>query len=122
MMPIQQQSPARMGFPPVRMSLTIFVFRPIAAIAMIIKNLLSDLKGVKISGEAPRDTAAVVMTEAPAKARIKYGKTFRRFVFCAVVPAFFVRKNARNRVIGIIARVRVSLTVTALSRVAFPRP
>ena len=38
------------------------------------------------------------------------------------LPAFLVLMNARTSVIGIIASVRVSLTVTALSSVAFPSP
>lgn len=44
-MPIQQQSPNTIGLPPVLTNVTIFVFRPMAAIAMMIKNLLSSLSG-----------------------------------------------------------------------------
>ena len=44
-MPIQQQNPVRIGFIPVLTSLTIFVFRPIADIAMMIRNLLSSFNG-----------------------------------------------------------------------------
>ena len=41
--------------------------------------------------------------------------------FDASLPFFLVRINARTSVIGIIAKVLVSLTVTALSSVAEPR-
>ena len=37
-MPTQQQAPMKMGLPPVRTSLTMFVLKPIAAMAMTIKN------------------------------------------------------------------------------------
>ena len=43
--PIQQQNPVRIGFIPVLTSLIIFVFRPIADIAMMIRNLLSSFNG-----------------------------------------------------------------------------
>ena len=39
-MPIQQQNPIKIGFPPDFTSLTMLVFRPITAIAIMIKNLL----------------------------------------------------------------------------------
>lgn len=41
--PIQQQAPRRIGFPPDLMSLTTLLFRPMAAIAMIIRNLDNSL-------------------------------------------------------------------------------
>lgn len=41
--------------------------------------------------------------------------------FFSVVSDFLVRINASTRVIGIIARVLVNLTVTALSKVAVPK-
>ena len=41
--------------------------------------------------------------------------------FPPVFPFFFALKNARASVIGIIAKVLVNLTVTALSRVAEPK-
>ena len=44
-MPTQQQRPMRMGLPPVRTSLTRLVLKPIAAIAMTMKNLESSLMG-----------------------------------------------------------------------------
>ncbi|MFA7074498.1 MAG: hypothetical protein WC234_04845, partial [Endomicrobiaceae bacterium] len=40
---IQQEKPINIGFEPVFTSLTMFVFKPIAAIAIIMKNLLNSL-------------------------------------------------------------------------------
>ena len=73
-MATQQQKPIRIGFPPVRTSFTILVFRPIAAIAMIMKNLESSLKGEKTEASTPRETDTVVITEASTKKRMKKGK------------------------------------------------
>ena len=51
----------KIGFPPVRTSFTRFVLNPIAAIAIIMKNLLSSLIGaVTVAGSAK----TVVTTEA----------------------------------------------------------
>ena len=64
----------------------------------------------------------VVIMEAPMKYRIKNGKiSLMLTLFPSAACPFFVRINASTSVIGIIARVRVSFTVTALSRVAEPR-
>ena len=41
----QQQAPKSSGFPPLFTSLMRLLFKPMAAIAMIIKNLLSSLSG-----------------------------------------------------------------------------
>ena len=67
LMPIQQQNPIISGFPPVLMSFTMLVLRPIAAIASTIKNLDSSLTGAKKVGETPMETATVVMMDAPIK-------------------------------------------------------
>lgn len=45
--PIQQQPPSKIGFPPDLISLIMLLFKPIAAMAIIIKNLLSSLSGLK---------------------------------------------------------------------------
>ena len=74
----QQHRPMKMGLPPVRISLTRSVFRPMAPMAMMIKNLDSSLKGWNRLDGAPAAVAAVVMTEASTKNRIKKGKTFFR--------------------------------------------
>ena len=44
-MPAQQQAPMKIGFPPVFMSFTRLVLRPMAAMASTMKNLLSSLMG-----------------------------------------------------------------------------
>ena len=125
MIPIQQQNPIILGFPPVFISLTMSVFRPIAAIASTMKNLLSSLIGENTPALTPRDSAIVVMMEAATKYRIKNGKICFKLTFFPASPLFFsfwVRRKARTSVIGIIARVRVSFTVTAVSSVAEPSP
>jgi hypothetical protein len=45
----------------------ISVFSPIAAIASMIKNLLSSLKGVNIEDATPKFVAMVVIIEAKIK-------------------------------------------------------
>ena len=70
-MPTQQHSPIRIGLPPVRTSLTILVFRPIAAIAMTIKNLDSALNGEKAAAGMPAAVQTVVTTDASTKNRMK---------------------------------------------------
>lgn len=57
----------RMGLPPVRMSFTRSVFSPMAAMARMMKNLLSSLTGEKTEAGTPAPMARVVMTEAPIK-------------------------------------------------------
>ena len=66
-MPVQQQKPITMGFPPVLTSLTISVFKPMALMASTMKNLLSSLTGVNTPASMPAETATVVMTEAAIK-------------------------------------------------------
>ena len=68
--PIQQHNPIIMGFPPVFTNLTILVFNPIAAIAIMIKNLDNSLSGVKKLAGTPMEVAIVVITEAPIKNKI----------------------------------------------------
>ena len=119
--PIQQQSPMKIGFPPVLTSFTRFVLNPMAAIAIIIKNLLSSLIGaVTVTGREN----TVVMIEASTKNRIKNGKIFfRSKVPPACSPFFFafhICKMERTSVIGMIARVLVNLTIVAASSVLLP--
>ncbi len=72
-------------------------------------------------GAALKPVAMVVMTEANIKNRIKQGKIFFiEKVFPSLYFAFFERIIARVNVIGIIAKVLVNFTVTALSSVAEP--
>ena len=67
------------GFPPVLMSFIIFVFRPIADIARIIKNLLNSFKNLNIKLMAERFSAGiktwhkVVINEVVELAK-KYGE------------------------------------------------
>ena len=66
-MPTQQQKPRASGLPPVLMSFTMFVFKPTAHMARMMKNLLSVLRGENTDAETPREVAIVVMTEASTK-------------------------------------------------------
>ena len=54
---------------------------------------------------------------------MKKGKMVRSFTFCPLsfCPRFACRK-ARTKTMGMMAKVRVSFTVTALSKVALPNP
>lgn len=70
-MPSQQQAPMKMGLPPVLISLIRSVFRPIAAIAQMMKNLDSSLKGWKTAASIPDKVAIVVMMEARTNKSIK---------------------------------------------------
>lgn len=120
--PIQQLAPIRIGLPPVFTNFTISVFNPMAAIAMTMKNLLNSLKGLKKDVGIPKFTATVVIMDAAIKYRIKKGKMLFIFTFLPSFPDCLVRINANTKVIGIIASVLVSFTVTALSNVAVPSP
>ena len=111
----------RIGFAPDLISFTISVFSPIAPIAMMIMNLLKSFIGVKKEdGTLKKLVQIVVNREAAMNQRIKNGKIFLKSTFFPVFASCFVRMNASTRVIGIIASVLVSLTVTALSSVALP--
>lgn len=69
----QQLKPNKIGFPPRLIRVIIFVFKPIAAIAMTIKNLLNSFRGLHISGGKEK---TVVRTDAKIKYKTKKGKTF----------------------------------------------
>ena len=73
-MQIQQMRPMRMGLAPLLTSFTRSVFRPMAAMAMTMKNLLKAFRGAKAAASAPAATATVVMTEAARKSRMKVGE------------------------------------------------
>ena len=67
MMAIQQMAPRIMDFP---LDLTIairFVLRPMALMAMIMRNLESCLSGVKKLLDTPREVSSVVRREARIK-------------------------------------------------------
>lgn len=83
---LKQQAYARNAYPAAKpkeyrfcsafTSLTIFVFIPIAAIAITIRNLLSVFKGSNRSAFTPQLTAIVVIIDAPIKNSMKNGKIF----------------------------------------------
>lgn len=66
-MPIQQQAPRSIGFPPERISFGRLLFRPMAAMAMTIRNLDSSFNGAKRLASAPSMMHTVVKTEARIK-------------------------------------------------------
>ena len=70
-MPAQHEAPIIMGLPPVFISLTILLFRPIAAIARVIMNLLSSLSGSNAEDGTPLFIHIVVTNAAPIKKSIK---------------------------------------------------
>ena len=68
----------------------------------------------KRQAETPADIATVVIRLAPVKKRIKNGKLCLTDTLSPFVPsAFRLLNKARASVIGMIASVRVSFTVTA---------
>ena len=73
---IQHRKPRRIGLPPVLTRWTTSVLRPIAAIAMMMKNLESSLNGRNSAASAPREVHRVVRMLASRKKRTKNGKTF----------------------------------------------
>ena len=65
--PVQQPRPKPKGLLLVVTSFTILVFKPTAAIAITMKNLLSHLSGAKASAATPTLIASVVISEANTK-------------------------------------------------------
>ena len=122
--PAQQQNPKVRGLPPVFMSLTMSVLRPMAAMARTMKNLLSSLRGENTDISIPCRYAYGSNNGSRYKIKYKEGK----YLLDAHVSGrigflcFSRPQKARMRVMGIIARVLVSLTVTAVSRVDDPKP
>ena len=113
--PIQQQNPINIGLPPVLTSFTMFVLRPIADIAITIKNLLNVLKiSKKLLSTLKNDVATVVTIEAAMNQSIKNGKIFFILTELPLFFSFLVLTKASTRVIGMMASVLVSLTIVAL--------
>jgi len=73
-MPAQQEAPRMRGLPPDFTSFTVLVFRPMAAMARTMTNLLRVLTGANTAASTPRETATVVIMEAPMKYRMKKGR------------------------------------------------
>ena len=67
MMAIQHMAPRTMDFPLDLIIVTRFVLRPIALMAMTIRNLESSLRGVKKLLDTPREVSSVVRREARIK-------------------------------------------------------
>ena len=67
MMAIQQTAPRTMDFPLDLTIATRFVLRPMALMAMIMKNLESCLSGVKKLLDTPREVRRVVRSDARMK-------------------------------------------------------
>ena len=67
MMAIQQRAPRRMDLPLDLIMATRLVLRPMALIAMIMRNLESCLRGVKKLLDTPKEVRRVVRREAKMK-------------------------------------------------------
>ena len=87
--PAQQAAPMTTGFPPVRISFTTSLFRPIAAIAMTMKNFDRFLSGTNTSVLTPARTQTVVITEARTKYRMNMGNALRRLKASPFDPELF---------------------------------
>ena len=66
-MPTQQQKPMNSGLPPVLISFTMLLLRPMAAMARTMKNLLSVFTGAKKEAGTPKLPATVVIRDAAMK-------------------------------------------------------
>ena len=128
----QQVAPSNRGLPPVLISLTILVFRPIAPMAITIKNLLTFFIRAKnpvtilalppvIIPLAITRSNKLVMIEQSIKYRINLGNMAKKLIFLSPwTPDFLVSYRDRQKVIGIIARVLVNFTIVAESSTADP--
>ena len=122
--PTQQDAPRSIGFPPDLINLTTLLLSPIAAIAIIIKNLESSFNGENTSALIPMLTHTVVMIAAIIKYKMNIGNALLKLNL--LEPSFvsavdLARMRDKTSVIGIMASVRVSFTVTAVLRVELPR-
>ncbi len=115
----QQNIPIKMGRPPFLIKRIRLVLRPIAAIAMMMKNLDKSLSGTNAASSTPAPVAIVVIRLARMKKRMKVGKACLIETFVPVSLRLF--RKASPSVIGMMANVRVNLTMTALSRVCVPK-
>ena len=124
--PIQQHPPSISGFPPDLINFTTLLLSPIAAIAIMIKNFDNSFNGANTSALTPIVIHTVVITAAMMKYKMNIGNAlFKLNLFDAesAFPDFaadFARIRDNTSVIGIIASVRVSFTVTAVFSVSLP--
>ena len=73
MIAAQQPKPSAMDFPPFFTILTMSVFRPMAVMAMTMKNLLSVLSGTNTDALTPRVVQIVVIRLATMNHKINIG-------------------------------------------------
>lgn len=119
---IKHVPPRANGLEPDFTSFTMSLLKPMADIAITMKNLDRSLKGLKYPMSTPLARAMVVIRLAIMKYIMKNGNICLMDIFLlSSVSVFFILMKARPRHIGIMARVLVSLTVTASSRVWLPR-
>lgn len=76
--PIQHIPPRIIGLPPDLISFIRLLFSPIAAIAIMIQNLLKSFKGAKECEGTPAFRATVVITDAIIKNIINIGNDLLR--------------------------------------------
>ena len=86
-MPIQQDAPSRIGLPPDFTILTTLLFKPIAAIAIMMKNLDNSFSGANTSALTPRLLHIVVIIAAMIKYRINIGNARFRLKFLVDLPS-----------------------------------
>jgi hypothetical protein len=82
-----------MGFPPDFISLITLLFSPIAAMAIMIKNLLSSLSGLNTSEEIPMLRQKVVMIEASTKNTMNIGNALLKLNPLVDVPGLFASRS-----------------------------
>ena len=70
--------PSKIGLPPDLISFIRLLFSPIAAIAIMIQNLLKSFKGTKECEDTPALKATVVITDAIIKNIINIGNDLLR--------------------------------------------
>lgn len=130
---IQQQNPIMIGLPPFLTKVIMFVFKPIAHMAITIKNLLNCFRKsnvlIAILRVAPvqKLVITVVTREAIIKYKMNIGNIFLIEIafstsVCCCFFSFLIRRKDKTKVIGIIAKVLVSLTIVAYSKTAPPVP
>ena len=84
--PIQQEAPRRSGFPPDFINFITLLFRPMAAIAIMMKNLDSSFSGANTSALIPILIHAVVIIAAMMKYKINIGNALFMLKFPVFSP------------------------------------
>ena len=84
--PIQQEAPRRSGFPPDFINFITLLFRPMAAMAIMMKNLDSSFSGANTSALIPILIHAVVIIAAMMKYKINIGNALFMLKFPAFSP------------------------------------